>query len=635
MKNRVKTSYHTCKIPLEAIKDIGALKLSRTLRNKCYHFFNFLANEKEGYKQVPVTYLKKVYTVKCYHFINPLKDAGIIEVFKSVNEKGVLKESYSNIANFSKSYRINPKYLLSTQFEELEIPVFDRNHSITFTNGKESFDWDTDFLKEDFQRLVISRKRLEEEAKRIIEAISASDFEIDYQIKTHQKAVKIENKRISANGGDYYVNIEKFLSENKTSKSLIKDNNKFYICNVDEYVKRKKENKAKSYAMHIDKICKGEITFSRNKTNNRLDSNISLMPKKLLSVIKQQTGLVEIDMRNAQPMMLSYLMNEDKSFEPAQDFYNFKTKCEEGTLYDYLASKFDTTREDIKLLIFEILFGQKLISPLAKQFNNEFPSIVNYKKSYSEKNNGELLSVGLQKLESGIFIDAMYRQLKSDGFFCLTKHDSLIVMKDNAEEILNNYLGALNQIGFNGSFKIEDGTKTEKENTQMENQKENTVNTLSSIKEKLKNGGYSTSKLESSKQSKPIEAANAIIQARKEAVSIEEEKDYMLSYFESVNMLGDYFSSNGCKRRLRLATEEIKNFERKYFAKSDSELGIAPLSFSAFELTGKNPNTILSNYLSQRDAATGLNGLGLLSRLYIDIYADVHKYRMAKPMLFI
>jgi len=234
--------------------------------------------------------------------------------------------------------------------------------------------------------------------------------------------------------------------------------------------------------------------FDRNKTNNRLDTNLTNLKRELKNFIIG--NYVIIDLKNSQPFFLSMLLNTViKQDNKIQDYNNYNTipLCYQlsynniiktfgikriqavskihqnqkksflvnlknfndsvicGTLYDDFIKSYseNITRDDVKEIMFEVLFSKneffinyKKIIPYEKDkkiFSSVYPFIYESIKILKFKDN-VLLPVFLQKIESYIFIDCIAKELVNAGIVPLTVHDSVIVKAEHQEktiEIMN------------------------------------------------------------------------------------------------------------------------------------------------------------------------------------------------------
>tara|TARA_B110000503_G_C7153787_1_gene416355 strand:- start:1559 stop:2884 length:1326 start_codon:yes stop_codon:yes gene_type:complete len=246
--------------------------------------------------------------------------------------------------------------------------------------------------------------------------------------------------------------------------------------------------------------------FNRNKTNQRLDTNYTCLNKNLRQCIKG--NYVNIDLQNSQPVLLSLLLNtinsstnsdstlcykklkfkpfklyknkvvravslipKDGSISCNEEFIKFKNSCLVGRFYDEFKCDFDDLhRDDVKRLMFAILFSSNKFkngggvpySNEKKVFKSVYPLIYEITKTlkdgdrYGENESYKNLSISLQQLESFIFIDVIAKELCENGIIPLTIHDSFIVSKDEAEEVLKIACNVFKTIfGVVPSFSVE------------------------------------------------------------------------------------------------------------------------------------------------------------------------------------
>ena len=223
--------------------------------------------------------------------------------------------------------------------------------------------------------------------------------------------------------------------------------------------------------------------FDRNKTNNRLDTNLTNLKRELKNFIIG--NFVIIDLKNSQPFFLSMLLksiinqdnkqqgtlccylvyscivktfgikrikeiskihqNQKKSF--LVNLKTFNDSVISGTLYnDFIKSYSENiTRDEVKEIIFKVLFSKneiyinyKKIIPYEKDkkiFASIYPLIYESIENLKTKDN-VLLPVFLQKIESYIFIDCIAKELVNAGIVPLTVHDSVIVKTEHQERTI-------------------------------------------------------------------------------------------------------------------------------------------------------------------------------------------------------
>jgi len=236
--------------------------------------------------------------------------------------------------------------------------------------------------------------------------------------------------------------------------------------------------------------------FKRNKTNGRLDTNLTNFKSDLRQFIIGD--YVSIDLKNSQPFLLGVLLdtiinNKDtlccylqkdkliktfgiKRIKAVSKFHQNQEKAKmvnlrlfydsvlNGNLYDDFIKYYsdDIARKEVKDIMFKVLFsrneyykGYRKIIPYQedkKVFASVYPAVYEVVKALKVGDN-KLLPIYLQRLESYLFIDCIAKELVDNGIIPLTIHDSVIVKtKDQAKtiEIMNDVF--MKQIGIIPSF---------------------------------------------------------------------------------------------------------------------------------------------------------------------------------------
>ena len=239
--------------------------------------------------------------------------------------------------------------------------------------------------------------------------------------------------------------------------------------NQDNYAKRV------SYLNSINLIQDKRLRrFSRNKTNNRLDTNLTNLKSDLRQFIIGD--YVSIDLKNSQPFFLSillesiiynkgslcwYLSNHNlsktfgiKGLRAVQkihqnsknsnlvDLMEFKNAVISGIFYDHFKGSFseEVSRDKVKDIMFKVLFSKnndyskfKRFVPYKsdkERFKATYPTVYNITHQLKEKSNS-VLPILLQKIESYIFIDCISKELVRNNIIPLTIHDSVIIKREN------------------------------------------------------------------------------------------------------------------------------------------------------------------------------------------------------------
>lgn len=263
----------------------------------------------------------------------------------------------------------------------------------------------------------------------------------------------------------------------------------FDYCNAETWIQSQLDDKKRvSYSFALNQLKDDRFRyFKRNKTNQRLDTNLTNLKKDLKQFIVGD--YVSIDLKNSQPFFLGMLLNEIikqegigqiplccsmVGFNLVETFgikrvkaislihqkdkkaflvnlTSFTSSVVHGSLYDDFVKSYNDgiPRDEVKDIMFKVLFSKnetndkyKIFIPYEKEkevFASVYPFVYRSVKALKSKDN-VLLPVFLQKIESYIFIDCIAKKLVNEGIVPLTIHDSLIVKLDQKErttEIIN------------------------------------------------------------------------------------------------------------------------------------------------------------------------------------------------------
>lgn len=255
--------------------------------------------------------------------------------------------------------------------------------------------------------------------------------------------------------------------------------------------------------------------FKRNKTNTRLDTNLTNLFKPLRKFILESENLLSIDIKNSQPLFFAIIINElsknkvyshqgdtlplcyifpeldifksidstvfrdlhkffkNADFHVFEEFIKFSNLTFSGNFYDYMISVFNNkySKQEMKNIMFEIFFSENIIqsknksfipySKSKKLFESVFPNVYKIIYMLKQKNNSDLANL-LSKIEAFVIIDLVCEKLVSNNIIPLTIHDSIIVeSKDTvkAYEILSeSFMSLFNRVP-TFSFETIDGQK--------------------------------------------------------------------------------------------------------------------------------------------------------------------------------
>lgn len=422
--------------------------------------------------EIPTSYFRKAYNGRYLEdFLNPLIENGIVQQ----------NNSYSNKENekLCKSYRLIQEWLYTNDTYEGENFVSERNGEndksisvnpetsiIKFNNNYTTstisipymlHQFEKATLKADFDSIYYNIEKLKEAAEQelnYIDLVLNDEIDVTY-IKGYDR---IKERKFDGIKSQILTKVK------KDGYNLIQDGDNFYIDDLDRYIENKKNNMRLFNHATISKLKKGIFNTGRNTTNNRLDSNFTVMSKSLLKVIKEDNNLVEIDLCNSQFAILADWLKKEGLADRYDDVSIFCGNAENGTLYSsistilpYMLHRFSETEETTKKKMMQMAFSH--VGGEWPEFKEScyryMPNVIEFMDDYKKKHGYKNFSIELQKRESNIFIDNLLYNIKANGFFCITKHDSLIVRKSNLEEILQIISSYFHFIGFSCSVRVE------------------------------------------------------------------------------------------------------------------------------------------------------------------------------------
>lgn len=454
-------SYVTLSIQLR--DDIQQLPLTKTQISHCYKFVGILYRDSiaEHWDATvptpkPQNYITKTFDDKYYKWLNVLLDNDI--VIRSGKPCEVIHKSYK--------YVVNPKYVLNLSKSFVNLLVNQEPNPINVlckekyckplctvaykdiikNETQEDYTHRKWFL-DDINTLHIQYDLLHDIASKRIDELTIDEFKVDNEILP--PSIKVNY----GNGVKLFQNTDKVSSNLSNGKCLIKDDNTYKVVNPVQFLAEKKATMKMYYTDSIERLRNNSINVKRNTTNRRLDTNLTNMASILVDEICLQNGLVQIDLSNSQFVLLSNILKHHLNTD---DYKHFKGLSVDGKLYTYIASKLGLkSPKNGKSLMFEVMFSSRRNSSVFKKKIKElFPSVVEWIDNYKKEHGDNEFSIMLQRIESELFIDKVLKRLKKLKYFCLTKHDSLIIKRGDYEAIMDNVKDEFSRIGLEYTLKI-------------------------------------------------------------------------------------------------------------------------------------------------------------------------------------
>ena len=212
------------------------------------------------------------------------------------------------------------------------------------------------------------------------------------------------------------------------SLPLIQYRDKCYIDSVKHFRSKKEVDLKVLYKASIFDIDYKLFYGRRNLTNFRFDYNLTSLKHNIFDyAMLDGEKLVELDVANSQFAIFCYLIDDlDDSFV---------SLCQDGYLYDVIATKLGISRDDAKKKILNVAFGK--VKKNQDDIRKLYPKTMKFIDNYKRKHTYQSFSNLLQITESMIMIDGLLKMLIEKGYDVLPVHDS-IRCKESQKEIIQN-----------------------------------------------------------------------------------------------------------------------------------------------------------------------------------------------------
>jgi uncharacterized membrane protein len=188
---------------------------------------------------------------------------------------------------------------------------------------------------------------------------------------------------------------------------------------------------------------------SIGKKNGRLDHNLTSLKKEFRKyVLIDGQPMVETDISNSQPtfsipVLYQKLreMQKDDTYAPP-DMLHYETCCQKGLFYEVIADKagIDISTEESRKAFKKQLNKEVLYCPnnnwntaIQTAFNNLFPN-ANRAIRDLKKSNHRTYAIRLQKLESDLMVQCVYKQLVEGGYKVLPLHDAIFCGSEEVKQ---------------------------------------------------------------------------------------------------------------------------------------------------------------------------------------------------------
>lgn len=443
------TSYIS--IPKLLVEAMNKLELSKTDKSHCIKFIGILLRDSLKDFGNLITFVPKPrkYLVKTFDNSYPRWLYRLLD-----NQIVIRNDFYSHDDGICYNYQVSPSFFpepisLNTlcNYKYLE-PFVTVGYKDIVKGVNKEYNLHNKWFEDDVNSLVIDYYKLMDIVQYKIANISVKDFQVNEQIKA--KTIKLQ----SYDGKSYFTKTVNAIAMAKSKGyCIIKDDGRYGMAILSNFIHNKKQSIGFSYLTSLLRLQRKNLKAKRNNTNKRLDTNFTNMSSLFVDEICFQNDLVQIDLSNSQFAILSNILKEQLN---SDDFKRFKKLSVSGQLYACIQRIIGLESvAEAKNAMFEIMFSSRRNNTTSKaKLKQLFPSVIGWIDRYKKDFGDDEFSIMLQNKESEIFIDCLLIKIKTMKLFCLTKHDSLIVRRDDYSRVLDILKEEFAKISLEYSLKV-------------------------------------------------------------------------------------------------------------------------------------------------------------------------------------
>jgi len=205
----------------------------------------------------------------------------------------------------------------------------------------------------------------------------------------------------------------------------------------------------------LQAIIDGEWFVPRKYNKSRVYTNLTSLKREFRQLLRYEgKPLVELDIRNSQPLIASILIKNywlNKDVTIPEDVTQYQKDCEAGIFYDYFMKLNDIQDEDrceFKVKLFAEVFFSKVSKRntiLKTQFIEKYPSayeaICSIKGGLGSKDYNRF-AIQLQNKEAQIIFDEVNMGLLNDGIPAFNIFDSILCLPEHKEIVMERLMKA-------------------------------------------------------------------------------------------------------------------------------------------------------------------------------------------------
>jgi len=332
--------------------------------------------------------------------------------------------------NYFKDIITNPRYIKSAKDFLIDKGIIECDNIYSKIGGKAlGYRFNNDYLSK-LVKVVVKKPTI---TKKIIKNVNEKNNAVNDKYKKY-KEYFLNNFSIDYKKAIKYLDNNLFKSLEYISPSYTSS-----LCGVNLEQKIKIINKYNHHFMAVSAINDGELFFRHNKTNGRIDTNLTNLKSELKQFISPK-GLVQLDIVNSQPYFLSLLIPSLCGVNLEQDIIKFIDVTRKGKFYEFFQQQYNLQtgqfidRKGIKDIMFCIFYSKNTSYKKEKRiFKMLFPNVLKIIEN-QKKNKHNQLAIQMQITESKMCIDTICQELDRNNIEYFTIHDAWLVDDKNINE---------------------------------------------------------------------------------------------------------------------------------------------------------------------------------------------------------
>lgn len=440
-------------LPRDLVAAVDSLDLSENQRDKCIFLIDRMITKsyREGGTfteplQLSANYFRKVFNSKYQQFFKPMLESGIIKTLLSSEGTASYRPG-----KYAKSYYLNPSFFyLENNQTYNPSPLC---HVLTTSDKNLCHIGSTEEKQKGFiLSLNFDIDRMKKEVDNLCEKIGRSDLLFGSKMTSVTNEIKITKNDSTRT---IRCNLERAAEIAKEDGlELFQDKGVVHIANIENHLRKKKATFNLTAHTSIAQLESSNIYCYRSNVNGRVSHNITNMHNSITSIIIEDNDLVQLDLCNSQMKLLASLLPDSLKDEST---IRFKDIASRGELYDILGDLCTQgNRSKGKNLAFVVAFGNPgSTTPGYDNMKELFPEVVAWSEDFKNKRSKREFAIMLQKKESDLFIDGLFAKLIKKDYFCVTKHDSLIVKRSELDSVIGVLEEEFRRVNFECTMTID------------------------------------------------------------------------------------------------------------------------------------------------------------------------------------